>query len=283
MEHVPEECRALIDQADQYTAAGDHYNAVKLYKRAIRLAPDWIPPYHALGKLYKSRKEWKAVVYYHKKVVAIDPARQDNWWDLGIGAAAIGRMRLAQTVWNKFGLSPFQENHKRKVAVQLVHHGLYEVVGGLQLDPARVVLSSIPHPGSDRGYKDIILIDRDKVGTTVAGNKRWPIFRELDLLKRAHFQTWSCMLQDTAPHDIDLLEKLCTEANIGMEIWSNASRSMQVKGQTEFHAYPWRSERVSDQKMLVALAARRARPIREVLSNWKVISLKEWHSLERHR
>ena len=281
MESVPEECRALLLKADVYVEQGDDYNAIKLYKRAIRMAPSWISPYAALGQLYKRRKEWKAVVYYHKKVVSLDPKRKENWWDLGIGASATGRFRLARTVWNKFGISSTPRQKPVQIAVQLTHNGMFEVVGALKIDPARAMLISIPHPKSDRSYRDIILIDKNRIGTTITGNKKWPIFQELDLLKRSHFQTWSCVLENATEHDLQILEKLADEAKVGIEIWSNASKSMDISNRSEYFSTPHAMN--EEGEVIIAFGARRARHVREVLRSWQVISLKRWHDLERHR
>jgi len=194
MDYPSEECRKLLLQAEAYEVQKDDYNAIKLYKRAIRLVPEWLPPYVNLCQVYKRRREWKAVVHYNKKVVALDPTRAQHWWDLGIGASATGRRRLARRIWNKFGQGAEASFGRKPVAVQLKHSGMYELVWARPIDPARVILESIPHPDSDRTYQDILLIDKDRVGTTVVGNRRLPIYPELDLLKRSHYHTWSCQL-----------------------------------------------------------------------------------------
>lgn len=280
MENPSEECRALLQQAEVYAEQQDHYHAVKLCKRAIRLSPGWLPPYLCLSQIYLKRREWKAVVHYNKKVVALDPSRQGNWWNLGLGAAATGRFRLARRVWRKFGLTDRRSFQKKPVVVQLQHSGMYELVWAQPLDPVRVALESIPHPASDRCYRDVVLIGREQVGTTVAGQHRLPVFAELDLLKRSHFQTWSCLLEEATSSDIQTLEELCRNAQLGMEIWSNANRSMRIPQQSEYHAQNWWSE--DDETAFVAIAGRQEKPIREVLRSWSVITLKQWHDLKRH-
>lgn len=278
MEQPSEECRQLLLQAEVFEEKKDHYNAIKLCKRALKLEPEWLPPYLCLCRIYKDRREWKAVVHYNKKVVAKEPGRPANWWDLGIAAAATGRFRLAKRVWKKFGAHP---STRHPLPVQLTHNSMYELVWTRPIDPARVVLEGIPHPGSGRTYRDVLLIDNQPVGTTVIGNRRMPIYPELDLLKRSHYQTWSCILEEADTKDITVLEGLCRDAHVGMELWSNANRSMTLKGQKEYYANGWFDD-LNEGGIILALAARREAQVHEVLRSWKVISLKNWRSLERH-
>lgn len=282
MDYPSEECRNLLLQAEAYEGQTDHYNAIKLYKRAIRLAPHWLPPYERLCQVYKNRREWKAVVHYNKKVVALDPTRAQHWWDLGIGAAATGRRRLARRIWHKFGHNTGPNFGRKPLTVQLRHSGMYELVWARPLDPARVVLESIPHPDSDRSFQDILLMDKEQVGTTIVGNRRLPIYPELDLLKRSHYHTWSCQLTGAGTEDVQLLENLCREAALGFEVWSNAQRSLRLSGQREYYAQHTHRPDYED-GVLVAIAGKREKNVVEVLRSWKVISLKEWHDLERHR
>jgi len=268
-------------QAYEYASGGDDYNAIKLCKRAIRLSSGWLPPYECLCGIYKRRREWKAVLHYNKKIVAIDPARPENWWDIGLSAAATGRFRLARSVWSKFGQKGIKPFQRKPVIVQLTHSGLYELVLARPLDPVRVVLESIPHPKSDRTFRDVLLIGHEEVGTTIVGNRRFSIYPELDLLKRSHFQTWSCILEQVGQSDIHLMEDLCRDANVGMEIWSNANRAKVIEGKHEYYANNGGHD-AGEGEVVLALAARREQQIRDVLASWKVIALKNWRNLERH-
>lgn len=281
MEGPTEESRQLMNQANEYASGGDDYNAIKLCKRAIRLSPGWLPPYECLCRIYKRRREWKAVLHYNKKIVAIDPARPGNWWDVGLGAAATGRFRLARSVWSKFGQGDIKSFQRKPVIVQLIHSGLYELVLARPLDPVRVVLESIPHPKSDRTFRDVLLIGHEEVGTTIVGNRRLSVYPELDLLKRSHFQTWSCILEQVDQSDIHLMEDLCRDAIVGMEVWSNANRAKVIEGKHEYYASNG-GHNAGDGEVVLALAARREQHIRNVLSSWKVIALKSWRNLERH-
>lgn len=281
MNYPSEECRNLLLQAEAYEVQQDDYNAIKLYKRAIRLAPQWLPPYEHLCQVYKKRREWKAVIHYNKKVVALDPTRAQHWWDLGIGAAATGRQRLARRIWHKFGHDTKASFGRKPVTIQLVHSGMYELVWARPLDPARVVLESIPHPDSDRSFQDVLLVDKHQVGTTVVGNRRLPIYPELDLLKRSHYHTWSCQLLGVDTEDVQLLENLCREVSLGFEVWSNANRSLRMSEQREYYArYTHKSD--YEDGVLIAIAGKREKSVVDVLRSWTVISLKEWQGLEQH-
>ena len=72
MQEPSQELRVLYEEALQYEAARDHYNAVKLYKRIVKEARHWAAPLTRLGEIYKYRQEWKPALYYNKKAASLD-------------------------------------------------------------------------------------------------------------------------------------------------------------------------------------------------------------------
>ncbi len=270
----------LFETATVYARAGDVYNAVKLFKRLVRLAPEWLPPYLQLARIYKDRKEWKAVHHYNKKAVALDPSLKDAWWDLGIAAIATNKLRLARTIWQKFGLESGQ--YPQLVSIRLRHSGLDEMVWAQQLDPARAIIGSIPHPGSGRNYQDIILISRELSGYNVAGERRYPVYDQLDLYKRSTFQTFSCFLYEANEQALEQLAQLCKKYKLGFEVWSNATRNMAGKKTLpEYYGQKMLPE-PEDTGIQVALAARRQEQAEYILSAWCVISLASHSDLIAH-
>ena len=276
-----EEIASLFERARQFESIGDIYNAVKLYKRIAKIAPEWLPPFIQLTGIYKARQEWKAALHFAKKVVALDPALQDGWWDLGIAAAATGKERLAKMVWQKFGEKTLRNT---AVSLRLQHSGIFELVGAQVLDPVRAVITSIPHPDSGRRFRDLVLFDRQVTGIQVVNRRKLPVYNELGLLKSAHYLTFTCVLSNAGPEDIQLLENLCLEADLGFEIWSNAAWAKTVvpqKGRIpEFYSNPVPAN-AAGEKTWAAIASRRLQPVRAVLKAWKVITLKEYSELEQ--
>lgn len=283
---LPPNITALYEEALRYDRGGDTYNAVKVYKKLTRLAPQWAPPFERLGAIYKYRGEWKPCLHYFKKTVALDSSNKYAWWDLGTAATALKKWRLARNVWSKFGKAPAQGWQPEPVSISLEYDGQYEILWGDSIDPVRCQLRNIPHPASGHHYRDILLFDRVAAGHQVVRHRRVPVYRVLGLFKRSGYHTYSCRLETSDPRAIQALEQLCREAGLGFEVWSNASRSYVPGPYREVPEY-YGPELLADIPVAggveVALAARREKQVRQVLKNWTVISLQRFHDLKCHR
>ena len=278
MDYPSSEVRDLFQKARSYDQKRDVYNAVKLYKRIIKIAPEWRPPYARLGEMYKHREEWKAALHYNKKTVALDSSDKKAWWNLGIAATALNRRRIAQNVWNKFGVGATQPN---PCCIRLSYNEQFEILWIRPISPAKGIITNIPYPAADRRYRDIILFDGKISGYNVVNQKRFPVYEELGVFKRSVFTTWSCNLIKVNQEDIQLLERLCQNAKIGFEVWSNATRVFSPFEKSQLPEY-YGSDLINsgtDSDVMVAMAAKRKQDLIEVLTSWQVISLKSYNDL----
>lgn len=271
--------QALFEQAERYDARGDVYQAVKLYKHLIKLAPDWHPPYAKLSEIYKLRQDWKATLHYSKKAIALNVQDQASWWNVGIAATALKKPRLAQRVWAKFG---YQQYDFPPVCVRLTWGSQLEIVAVRPIDPARGIIVNVPHPASERHYQDILLFDRKVLGYNILRKKKVPIHTALGVFKHSTFHTFSCQLHDVENKDIKILEGLCYEANLGFENWSNLTQVQNLnKKLPEYYGADFIKSTESGD-LVVAIAAQHQRQVEEVLANWEIISLKSFTGLTRH-
>ncbi len=277
------EHKELYKKALEYDRAGDIYNAVKLYKKVAKSCPQWFRPFERLGLLYKSRQDWKAALYYNKKTVSLNPGNQSAWWNLGIAATAMKRWRIAKNVWTKFGLPQPQPSNKGRASVRLAIGRQFEIVEVRLIDPARAMITSIPFPGADRRYRDIILYDRDIAGFYRNEETKLPVYEELGLLKRSVYQTASCWLYGASEADLKKLEDLCRQYKMGFEIWSNAqlSSSRSGAGMPEYHHLEQLNPS-GEEAVWVAMAAKSIPRLRSVLDSWEVICLKSYSDLKLH-
>ena len=283
---VPPNINALYEDALRYDHQGDTYNAVKLYKKLTKLAPQWAPPFQRLGAIYKYRGEWKPCLHYNKKTVALDSGSQYAWWDLGIAATALKKWRIARNVWSKFGKAPVQGWQPGPVSIRLEYDGKYEILWADSIDPARCQLRNIPHPASGHRYRDILLFDRIASGYQVVHHKRFPVYPVLGLFKRSSFSTYSCRLHTGEAAAIAALEQLCREANLGFELWSNATRSYAPApgaGNPEYYGPDLFGELPAEGAVEVAIAAKREKQVLQVLKNWTIISLQTFSDLKSYR
>ena len=271
----------LFQDARQYEAAEDYYNAVKLYKRIVKDASDWAAPFLRLGHIYKYRQEWKPALYYNKRAIALQVDNRQAWWDVGIAATALKKRKLARRVWSKFGYTKRAERWQ-PASVQLSYSGQLEVMWVQRVGPCLGHIRSIPQPASGRRYGDLVLVDNILCGHHNSGAYRLPIYKELGLLKGSHYRSFSCLLIDPAERDIQLLQKLCYDRKMGFEVWGNAAEALSFRprgGQPEYYAFNLKDER----ELLVSIAALHEEDALQALSDWEVISLKAFAEFRAHQ
>ena len=279
----------LFDQALRYDRAGDPYTAVKLLKKVIRLAPDYAHAFRALGRVYFRREEWKPAFHYLSKAVALDADDRDAWWQLGLAAVPLKRLRTARTVWAKFGFD--RPELLQPLGLQLTHDDGFEILWMQPLDAARARIVSIPHPGGGARYRDLVLYDRrGQRGYNVVRQRRVPIYQSVTRLRRSPFQTFSCLLHTGSEESVNKLEELCRAAGLGFEVWSNAIRAVHQEAagasEEERRAFPeYYSDllpRAETGTTLVALAAVHPAEVERTLNDWQIISLAQYSDLRAY-
>lgn len=276
----------------EYDRRGDVYNAVKLCKRLARLAPDWSVPFAFLSRTYRSRMEWKPTLHYCLRAVEHNAFDENLWETLGIAATALGEWETARYAWNQLGFhfKPSAEALHLDlgiVPVRLNPTTAPEIVAARRIDPVRASIESIPQPSSGRRYKDLILVENRPNPTGVGGqffqaSKKLPIHDELQLLKSSTWQTYSVLLHTSSQNDVDTLANLCLSANLGFDNWSNATRFFQPNIHRNVAEYFDRAifGKQEREVFLIALAAKQMSEVKAVLESWRVITLKEFGSVE---
>lgn len=265
-----------------YEAAGDSYLAVKLFKKIIRLDKNWPPAYARLGIIYKNRGEWKPALYYCKKTLALDPGQAAVWWALGLAATGLNKRGIAKSVWTKFGLDHFHANGP--LCIRLRYHKQIEILWVRPIDPARGEIINIPHPDSDRRYRDLIIYDREVIGHNVIDRRRVPIMEELALYKRSGYRTFSCELYTQDEKQLKRLEKLCLEHGLGFEVWSNSTQQMIPASERDQPEYYSRNmlPNANGNGCVAAFGAYELVDVQTVLESWRVVSLEGYGEVRRH-
>lgn len=283
-----EAAELLFREAETYDRKGDVYNAVKLYKKVIRLAPAWASPYTRLGTVYKDRADWKTCLYYTQKSLQLDPEERQAWMNLGIASTALKKWRTARQAWNRLGYE-FKETDQSTdfdlgaIAIYLNPRSQPEVVWARRIDPARAIVLSIPHPGTGHRFQDTILFDPGSEGAQVVGSRKWAAYRELQVLRSSPFKTYTVELTEASQGHVDVLARLCTQERVGFDNWSAATHLYlppAFRDHPEFHLHPFPRE-VEQPRILVALAAKSRRTIERVLHNWEIITLCAYQNLEQ--
>ena len=275
---------ALLLKAMEYDRLGDVYNAVKLYKRVIKMAPDWSAPFSFLSRIYKVRKEWQTSLHYSQKAVEHNPFDEQSWKHLGLAATALRKWEVAKDAWRQLGYQLLASKAMPALSPELITVRLNpkehpEIVIAQRVDPVRARIISIPQPSSMRGYRDLILIDSEPSGHHYLDGQRYPIFDELQYIRPSLNYTFSVILNTLERSDIDLLQQLCLKSSIGFDNWTKAYRLAASGTDILDNNY---IEDELPQQYVVALAAESDKEVINVLENWRVIALKQYEQLKRY-
>lgn len=290
MQYNFQQIQSLFERALAYDQAGDAYNAVKLYKKVVKLAPDWSVPYHFLSLFYKQRNEWKPSFHYSQKAIEYNPEDKTAWQILATAATALRRWRVARTAWNELGFDFRKADQELNLNLGLVPVCINpksrpEIIWAKKIDPARAIIESIPQPSSGRRYHEEILFDNKPIAHRAFNGKRVPVYEELEKIHFSSYRTYAVILQTGETESIHVLDKLCNAAEIGFDNWSMATRQFWLRNQNllpEFYGQEIFKEKENKRDYhLVALAAKNSADVHQVLHDWKIITLQSYRDLVR--
>lgn len=283
METPQPHIQPLFQEAIALDRKGDVYTAVKLYKKLIKLAPNWPPPYQYLTSIYKYHNDWKAAFHYGQRAIENGANKEDTWRNYAIAATALKKWQIARSAWNKVG---FQLKEVTKapdfdmgmIPIRLTYDNYHEIVWARQIDPARAIIESIPDPTSDRNYGDLVLIDYKITGYRIVKGKRRPVYDELQLLKRSGIRTFVVYLFNSDANEVNLLDRLCYNENLGFDNWSHLTELQLNKNLTflpEYYNEDLDFDRNAEDTP-IAIAADSIKKVESLMQTWTAISLKEY-------
>lgn len=278
----PTQAQVLFRAAYDYEQIGDVYNAVKLYRKTIRVSPNFAPSYYQLCKIYKSRKEWKPTLHYGLKTLELTQQYNDKVWNLvALAAVALNRHQVLRRALPH--VSPISKRNTSILPIRINTPYWQEVVWAKPIHPLKAQIVSIPHPDSGRKFGEIVLYDYKANGYRVVETTQYPIHDELQLLKRSFYTTYSLLIPKESSDKLDKLEELCSAENMGFEIWSNLNlhRKLPSKRREEYYDHALGSE-AKEEFLLIALAARSPKLLLQTLKTWRIITLVDYFNLEAH-
>jgi tetratricopeptide (TPR) repeat protein len=259
-----------------YQNKGQMQKAVKYFKQASALAPNWSTPLYNLGLLFKNSRRWQQALAYNRQATKIDPRNSAAWWNLGIAATALGRWDMARAAWRGFGVEVPEGDGPLDLPcgfcpIRINPEGDAEIVWAQRIDPARAELASIPFPESKHRWKDIVLNDGAPMGYRQVNGKEVPVFNELELLEPSAFGTYVARVR--MPRTGNAAAKL-TEVAAGLEghaeDWSTSVRIL-CKACSEGRPHKTHDTAAAPPKgaHLVGIAARDRDHASNILSRWQ--------------
>jgi hypothetical protein len=255
--------------------AGRLDEAAEAYEQALAIDPDWSTPLYNLGLVRKHQKRWQESLDFNRHAAALDPANEAAWWNMGIAATAVGNWDLARAAWRGFGLEGIPDGDGPidfpcgVGPVRLNPDDVGEVVWGYRLDPARMVLLSVPLPASGHCWSDIVLNDGAPVGYRRYQGRELPVFDALALLDRSPFGTYAARVE--MPPDRELIERLgqaAREHGGAAEDWKTMVR-MLCRACSEGRPHDRHEEEpIPEGDHLIGIAARSRDHASEILTAW---------------
>jgi tetratricopeptide (TPR) repeat protein len=223
MESVDILLEAAMDATDQ----GDSEKAITLYEQILAQEEAWATPHYNLGLIYKYRCDWEKSFYHNTRAVELDSENKGAQWNLGIAATMLQQWKVARTCWNVFGadyeiIDEDTAGYIGEASIRLDPRGVAETVWARRICPARAEIHNIPFPESGHGFLDIVLNDGSPKGQRVSNGKEYPIYNEIQHLKRSAYRTFSikCKAEAACDPDFRILRTHCGEAGIAMEDWT---------------------------------------------------------------
>nr|WP_294942692.1 hypothetical protein [uncultured Mucilaginibacter sp.] len=269
----------LLQQAIDLEEQGYTEEAISIYHKVIKAAPDWATPYYNLGLIYKYRGEWQLSYANNLTALGMDADNEAARWNLGIAATALSDWRTARESWNHFGLKLDVNDDEPNLnlssaPVRLKPDDEGEVVWCTRIDPARAIIENIPFASSGRRFGDIILNDGAPVGSRISDGIEYPVFNELQLIQQSDYSTYSITVYTNDQRHIDKLLELCKIEKVEAEDWSTVRMLCKQCSEGTAHEHHDNQLVESDKdERDIGFASERKQAILNVLNNWRAISL----------
>jgi hypothetical protein len=224
-----------------------------------------------LGLTAKYAGDWPESLAQNQLADKLRPGDEATLWNLAIAATALRDWSEARRAWSaaeiKVNDGPGEVLMPQITGcVRLNPKESGEVVWGTRIDPARILVASVPLPESDRRFADIILHDGAAEGHRMWNGKEYPVFDELAIWRASEYSTFEVDL--TIPNESTLgsLVKKCQEKQLGIEDWG----TVRVLCEACSRGTPGDHECVAEGngKTLYGIAAKSEVDLRNLLTDW---------------
>jgi hypothetical protein len=199
-------------------------------QQAAERMPAFGPAWFNMGLVYKRRRQWDKAMDCNRRAAALGAGEGDPaWWNVGIAATAMRRWDAARDSWRQFGVQVPDGTGELRMdlgpaPVRLDPDGRSEVVWGLRIDPARVVVANIPTPESGHRWGDIVLHDGAPNGERRAWGRAYGVFDELERWQPSPVPTLEAQVTVAGEEGAQALSDLFGQAGYAAQDWTGAIR-----------------------------------------------------------
>lgn len=221
----------LILRGTGEQAAGNLSAATRSFQLAAKLAPSWETPHFHLGLIARQAGDWEVCLKSNQKAVALSGWPSDEaLWNLGIAATALHNWAEARRAWRGYGFNIPEGQGEltmemAPVCLRLNPQRNAVLVWGQRIDPARSLITSVPLPGCNHRYHDIILHEGESSAVLEAEDgSSIPIFNELKIWKCSEFATFRSNVHIAHEDALRSLGQLCLKHGICIEEWAETGQ-----------------------------------------------------------
>jgi len=210
----------------KFADTGKHLIGQRCYAIATLVDQRWSVPWYNLGLDYKNTGRWEDSLQCNQRAVELNPQDEAAWWNLGIAATALKNWPEARRAWKAYGMALEGDEGEVKMplataCVRLDPRGSGEVVWGVRIDPARILISNVPYPESGFRFRDVVLNDGASNGTRAdEDGNRVPVLDELALWQASEYSTFAVRLLPSDAASEGQLIALSHQNEVGIEDWS---------------------------------------------------------------
>lgn len=252
---------------------GQNTLAFRLYRLASYVEPRWSVPWYNAGLLMKYQARWEESLFLNQRATLLDPNDEAAWWNLAIAATKVRDWNEAARAWKACGIEVVQDaggevtTSPATACVRLNPSCDGEVVWGERIDPARVLVLSVPLPESKHRFRDVVLNDGAPNGEREWNGKKFPVFDELEIWQKSEYFTFKTEV--TIPNESAQLQlvELCRNANVGIEDWGTIRMLCAECSRGNPGPHNCESMDQSEQKSF-AFGARSENELRSILDTW---------------
>jgi hypothetical protein len=218
---------------------------IEVYKAMVTENPDDPAIWFDLGLACKRARDWSGCIDANEHALDLKSDLEDPaWWNLGIAATAVRDWGLARKAWRGYGLEiPEGEGPIACdwgwAPVRLPNN---EIVWGPRLDPARVILRSIPFAESGYRWGDIVLHDGAPNGEREIDGKVYSVFDVFEKWSPSEIPTLAVEVHCASEEDARALTEPFESRGFGAEDWTTNVRPLCKacsEGRPSGHSHPF--------------------------------------------
>ena len=267
--------RSLHDDAYAAMARGALAEASRHFAALLAREPGDKAYHYMRGLANKYLLDWPTSLEHNLRAIELmEDVGEAEHWNAAIAATGLGDWERARALWRACGINvpegdgPIVSDYGVAVVRLNPWHG-GETVWMHRIDPVRARLLNVPLPESGHRFNDIVLHDGASTGSRWDGERKVPVFNELQRLERSDFATHVAFVSCDRAEDLQRLREPSAPGIGYIEDWTQSVRHYCMRcsyGTPHRHDPPAKNAWAADRNLGIAAQSRKS--AEKVLSDW---------------